>query len=60
MNHDALKLTLYFGERDRDGGRLLAETAMQAFARARAPRPPCCCAAARASASVTTCARTGC
>ena len=25
VNHDALKLTLYFGERDRDGGRLLAE-----------------------------------
>ena len=32
MNHDALKLTLYFGERDRDGERLLAETAMRAFA----------------------------
>ena len=33
MTHDALKLTLHFGERDREDGRLLAGTVMEAFAR---------------------------
>ena len=33
MTHDALALTTYFGERDRDGGRLLADALMQAYAR---------------------------
>ena len=33
MTHDELKLTQYFGERDRDDGRLLAGTALDAFAR---------------------------
>lgn len=33
MIHDVLALTAYFGEHDRDGGRLLADTLMEAYAR---------------------------
>ena len=32
MTHDLLRLTAYFGERDRDGGRFLADTLMAAWA----------------------------
>jgi PII-like signaling protein len=33
VTHDAIALTAYFGERDRDGARMLADTLMEAYAR---------------------------
>lgn len=33
MNQDCLKLTTYFGERDRDGGRFVAETLLDLYGR---------------------------
>ncbi|MEA2424788.1 MAG: hypothetical protein QOH13_1198, partial [Thermoleophilaceae bacterium] len=33
MNDDCLKLTAYFGERDRVGGRFLADALIDVFAR---------------------------
>ena len=59
MNEDCLKLTTYFGERDRAGDRFLADALLDIYARHRL-QPACCCAAPRGSAPSTTCAPTGC
>ena len=56
---DALKLTTYFGERDRAGERFLADALADLYAR-HACAPASSCAASRASASSTTCTPTGC
>ena len=48
LNEDCLKLTIYFGERDRAGGSFLADALLDLFGRERWPRA-CCCAAPRAS-----------
>ena len=42
VNEDCLKLTIYFGERDRAGGRFLADALLDIYARHRLRRPACC------------------
>ena len=59
MNEDCLKLTTYFGERDRTDERFVADALLDLYGRT-GSRSACCCAAPRASGSSTTCAPTGC
>ena len=42
MNDDFLKLTTYFGERDRSGGRFLADELIDLYERSRSRRASCC------------------
>ena len=60
MNEDCLKLTTYFGERDRAPQRPARRRAARPLRRARRARRACCCAAPRASGACTTCTPTGC
>ena len=60
VNDDCLKLTIYFGERDRADGGFLADALADVYARHELRDEPASCAASRASAPSSTCAPTGC
>ena len=59
MNDDCLKLTTYFGERDRTDEQFVADALLDLYGRHEIA-PACCCAAWRASGSSTICGPTGC